>query len=126
MREGGIVSSTKTGSIAMEAIANPTTADAVLEARRELKREYQRMYRLAHQEAYKAATQRSNAIMIQRRREVPEIRAKHIEEHKIYNHTHREQCNAYKRAYRARKREERKAAAEAGAELAAEAGVGGG
>ena len=109
----------------MEAIANPVIMDAALEAKRAKNREYQKMYRLSHPEAYTAAKERNNALMIQRRREDPERRAKHIEEHKIYNLTHREQRNAYERAYRARKRVARKAAAEVGAELAAEAGVGG-
>ena len=108
----------------MEAIANPVIMDAAM-AKRAKNREYQKMYRLSHPEAYTAAKERNNALMIQRRREDPERRAKHIEEHKIYNQTHREKRAAYERAYRARKREERKAAAEAAAELGAEAGAGG-
>ena len=108
----------------MEAIANPVIVDAALEAKRAKNRQYVATYKLAHPEAYAASIKRNNEKLTQRRREDPVVRTKHLEELKVYNHTHREQCAAYKRAYRTRKRVAREAAAEAAAELAAEAGAG--
>ena len=79
-------------------------------------RDYNRNYRLTHPEIYVAAMKRNNTILARRRREDPEVREKYLEEHKIYNDTHKEQRNAYKRAYRARMRLERKAEFERAAE----------
>ena len=95
-----------------------------LEAQRNKVRDYNRTYRLTHPEIYVAAMKRNNAILTQRRREDPEVRAKHLAERKLYNETHKEQYNAYRRAFRARKRLEREAADERAIEVAAEARAG--
>ena len=92
----------------MEAIAAPAL-NAELEALRAKRRQYRATFILNHPEAYKNAKKRSNAKMIQRRREDPVIRAKHVEEHRLYNATHKEQRAAYNKAYDARKKAEREA-----------------
>ena len=96
-----------------------------LDAQRNKVRDYNAKYRLAHPEVIAAAMKRSNAKLTVRRREDPEVRAKHLAERKLYNETHKEQRAAYERVYRARIRLERKMAVERAIEVAAEAGGGG-
>ena len=84
----------------MEAMTTPITAQ-------EARQIYQVAYRLAYPEAYLAAKIRNNAKLSMLRRMDPEARAKHLEERKVYNQTHKEQRAAYERVYRARKRLER-------------------
>ena len=91
---------------------DPASVIMALEAQivLENRRFYQRMYRLTHPEKYEASKKLHSAKLTERRREVPEVREKHLADLKLYTQTHRAERNAYARAYNARKRAEREAA----------------